>query len=182
VICRLLTGWIFPSLSCFRNLSHNEIHSSGRAHATSSNGVCASQALLTKTASKSHFLNGTLSTIGSRKMAEKCSTCRLGTGTATGSDPVVLHKVRFLLNDLLTTFQICYVCGMLYEGILLLPNFENVQEIEINKSAGDLSPLQVELRQPGQRVGTSYEFYISSSRSNPDSTFKFMLRRLIFWL
>ncbi len=144
-----------------------------------SNASCSHEQF---TASKSHFLNDILSTIGSRKMAEKCSTCRLGAGTTTENDPVVLHKVRFLLNDLLTTSHICYVCGMLYEGILLLANFENFQEIEINKSVGDLSPLQVELRQPGQKVGTSYEFYISSSRSNPDSTLQFMLRRLISWL
>ncbi|KAE9371668.1 HET-domain-containing protein [Stipitochalara longipes BDJ] len=95
-------------------------------------------------------------------MAEKCLTCGLGTVTAYECDPVILDKARFLLNDLLTTSQTCYVCGMLYEGILLLPNFHNVQEIEVNKSDGALTPLQVKLRQPGQKVGASYEFYISS--------------------
>jgi hypothetical protein len=101
-------------------------------------------------------------------MADICQICGLGTIMAGGSDPIILHEVRFLLNDLLTASQTCFVCGMLYEGVSLLPNLEYVQEIEINKSEGALAPLEVTIRQIGQNVGITYEFYIPSSMSCPN--------------
>jgi hypothetical protein len=101
-------------------------------------------------------------------MADKCQTCRLGTIMAGGSNPMILHEVRFLLNDLLIASQACFICGMLYKGVYLLLDFEVVQEIEVNKSEGTLAPLEVAIRQIGQNAGITYEFYIPSSMSCPD--------------
>jgi hypothetical protein len=91
-----------------------------------------------------------------------------GTIMAGGSNPMILHEVRFLLNDLLIVSQACFVYGMLYKGVSLLPDFEAVQEIEVNKSEGALAPLEVAIRQIGQNAGITYEFYIPSSMSCPD--------------
>lgn len=101
-------------------------------------------------------------------MANKCPACGVTTvpaGGYIGCDPILLDKLRFRLNDLLAASQTCFVCRMLYEGILLLPNFQDVEEIEVNKSVGALTPLEVTCRQPGQKLGTTYEFYIPSSTS-----------------
>jgi hypothetical protein len=107
------------------------------------------------------FLSGTLNTKEARNMADKCQTCGLGTIMTGGSNPIILHEIRFLLNDLLTASQTCFVCGMLYKGVSLLPDFEDVQEIEVNKS-------EVAIRQIGQNASITYEFYIPSSISCPD--------------
>jgi hypothetical protein len=99
-------------------------------------------------------------------MADKCPACGLGTVMSDenlASNPIILDQVRFRLNDLLTTSQTCFVCRMLYEGVLLLPNFQEVEEFEVNKSAGALTPLEVTCRQPGKKSGHTYEFYIPTS-------------------
>jgi hypothetical protein len=57
---------------------------------------------------------------------------------------------------------------MLYEGVSLLPDFEVVQEIEVNKSEGALAPLEVAIRQRGQNAGITYGFYTPSGMSCPD--------------
>jgi hypothetical protein len=110
------------------------------------------------------FLSRIFNTIEVMSRAENCPTCGLGAG---GSEPIILDEVRFLLNELLTASQTCFVCEMLYGGISLLPNFQDVLEIEINKREGALTPLEVTLRGLGQKVGTTYEFYIPSGISYP---------------